>query len=570
MKTRLVNPQAIRFSLGWKTTAMVLLPILLGTLATAWLLLAILEQENRMSVRQLMNQEMLVLDRELAFMEKEVERLAVNPVLINALANPDMLQGTLPELLGRFSQGMRIRSFVLTDPVGASVFAHGDPLPQYKELPNLKEALATGKAISHLDLTKKMVLVAAPVHYFNNIQGVIVSGFDVGAIMNRLISEGGQRRMVVGNQKLDVGRVAKGDKWESLAASSQTPMLYRLGVSVDAAVEELRIGTIILKSVAFVCLMGVGITLAVWFLMSRAVSRAGETILNTVGTGRAGRVRGLATAPAAVRKGGGEPVKTENVATESPPEDLENRLGDRNQEIENSRQWLRYVIDAVADRLFWKDREGVYRGCNRAFAQDAGLANVADVENLRETDMPWQEMVAQFLEFEQTVMEENRPMTPREGMIRTRSGIDLKIYFDRIPVKNGAGDIIGVLGVYQLAEQEGPGMEQRLLEYDTLLQSMFHVMEEGLWEWDLISGEMVFNSRWWEMLGIDGDSVEIDREAWRRRVHPGDWSEVEGLVERHLSGVTMVYESEHRIRHQDGHWLWVLERGRISQWKNDG
>mgnify|MGYP001569128343 CR=1 FL=1 len=79
--------EGARFSLGWKNVFVVLTPILLGALATAWMAWVVLDREYRHSLRELMTRELSGLDRELAFIEAEVERLANNPILINALAD---------------------------------------------------------------------------------------------------------------------------------------------------------------------------------------------------------------------------------------------------------------------------------------------------------------------------------------------------------------------------------------------------------------------------------------------------------------------------------------------------
>ncbi|MEO5329129.1 MAG: PAS domain-containing protein [Magnetococcus sp. THC-1_WYH] len=472
MRTLSTIPTEARFSIGWKTTLTVVLPVIFGMLAATWLVTFILIKENHQSIRQLMTLELLGLDREFSFMEKEVERLAVNPVLINALADPKLRQAALPELIQRFATRLSANSFVLTDPEGTLIFAHLNPLSQYKELPNLKAALATGRTTSHLDFTKKMFLVASPVRYFKTIQGVIILGFDVETVIDRWNTAGGHRRLVAKNLKLGESQENLGG-WTSIASTAHTPILYRFGVTLEAEMDGSRMEKVVLQAAGFVLILGFGLTLAMWLLLSRAVSLSVEAALDTFErTIRPGRVRALAIGPVPPRKAMAEPKKNEIPIDDQPDEHLE--------------------------------------------TDD----NIQSETQTPETgDDPRSETVV--------------AATPSES-------------------------------------QTEKLLEQRLKTSEAQLQSMLQVMGEGFWEWDLTTDTMIFSPRWWDMFGLESDAGERTRETWRERVHQDDWNVVEGLIQVHLSGARDVYISQHRMRHEDGDDLWVLERGRISLWDDQG
>ena len=85
----------------------------------------------------------------------------------------------------------------------------------------------------------------------------------------------------------------------------------------------------------------------------------------------------------------------------------------------------------------------------------------------------------------------------------------------------------------------------------------------GLWDLDLRSGECQVNDRWFAMLGEAPGSVGTDAEAWSARIHEADRLRVRELSEAHLAGRTAYYEARYRLRHADGRWLWLLDRGRV-------
>ncbi len=93
---------------------------------------------------------------------------------------------------------------------------------------------------------------------------------------------------------------------------------------------------------------------------------------------------------------------------------------------------------------------------------------------------------------------------------------------------------------------------------------------DGLWDWNPQSGEMYFSSRWKEQLGFKADELEPTIDGWLNRVHPDDRSLIEGAIEAHRAGHTAQIEVEHRLRHKDGSYRWMLARGVRSLSQVDG
>ncbi len=92
---------------------------------------------------------------------------------------------------------------------------------------------------------------------------------------------------------------------------------------------------------------------------------------------------------------------------------------------------------------------------------------------------------------------------------------------------------------------------------------------DGLWDWDIASGQAYFSPRWKEMLGYEEDEISGHIDEWKTRLHPDDAAQVMSRVQAHLDGHTAQYQSEHRVRHKDGYYLWILDRG-IAQRDEQG
>ncbi|MCP4680365.1 MAG: response regulator [Deltaproteobacteria bacterium] len=92
----------------------------------------------------------------------------------------------------------------------------------------------------------------------------------------------------------------------------------------------------------------------------------------------------------------------------------------------------------------------------------------------------------------------------------------------------------------------------------------------GLWDWNLQTGEVVFDERWATILGFTCDGDEPNIGSWESVIHTDDMSQVDAVLSDHFLGKTAFYESEHRVRAKSGNWKWVLDRGRIVERAPDG
>ena len=84
---------------------------------------------------------------------------------------------------------------------------------------------------------------------------------------------------------------------------------------------------------------------------------------------------------------------------------------------------------------------------------------------------------------------------------------------------------------------------------------------DGLWDWNLITHQVYWSPRWRSMLGLEDVEIGADPQEWLSRIHPDDVKDVQATLDAHLASGTGHFESEHRIRHRDDTYRWVLSRG---------
>jgi len=92
---------------------------------------------------------------------------------------------------------------------------------------------------------------------------------------------------------------------------------------------------------------------------------------------------------------------------------------------------------------------------------------------------------------------------------------------------------------------------------------------DGLWDVDLLSRKVYFSPRWKAMLGYEEDEIGCSAREWINRLHPEEKRQVVKRIRDHCAGKTEYYESVHRVRHRNGYYLWVLDRGR-AVYNHDG
>lgn len=85
--------------------------------------------------------------------------------------------------------------------------------------------------------------------------------------------------------------------------------------------------------------------------------------------------------------------------------------------------------------------------------------------------------------------------------------------------------------------------------------------KDGIWDWNLITGDVHFSSRWKSTLGYKDDEIGSKAEEWLDRIHPEDRSRVQEDLKAHIDGITPHFENEHRILHSSGSYRWIFCRG---------
>lgn len=123
--------------------------------------------------------------------------------------------------------------------------------------------------------------------------------------------------------------------------------------------------------------------------------------------------------------------------------------------LEDSRNFLQQVLETIPLRIFWKDRNSRYLGCNRAFANDAGLPGTADILGKTDDQLAWRSEAHLYKADDEQVMSTLAPKLAFDEQIVNSEGDRIWIRTSKVALRNARQELLGVLGVYEdIAERK--------------------------------------------------------------------------------------------------------------------
>ncbi|MFN8829480.1 MAG: EAL domain-containing protein [Labrys sp. (in: a-proteobacteria)] len=112
---------------------------------------------------------------------------------------------------------------------------------------------------------------------------------------------------------------------------------------------------------------------------------------------------------------------------------------------------------------------------------------------------------------------------------------------------------------------------ERQARNERRLRALIDGTNVGSWEWNVITGEQLINERWAGIIGYTAAELEpVTIATFERLVHPDDLREVGQRLQRHFMREQEFFEAEIRMKHKDGHWVWVQTRGSVAVWTAGG
>ncbi len=157
---------------------------------------------------------------------------------------------------------------------------------------------------------------------------------------------------------------------------------------------------------------------------------------------------------------------------------------------------------------------------------------------------------------------DSMPVEHAEGPVLTRDGQVRFISWHNTLLRDQAGRPIGTLSSGQDVTGQRAA-EAALRTSEERLSLMLEGTEDGLWDWNLVNDSVYYSPRWKAIIGYAVAEIGNSTDEWQRRIHPEDREAALAEVERVLQGDAERIDLEFRMRHRDGHDVWIQSRGRV-------
>ncbi len=135
-----------------------------------------------------------------------------------------------------------------------------------------------------------------------------------------------------------------------------------------------------------------------------------------------------------------------------------------------------------------------------------------------------------------------------------------------VEVYSGSIEFDGCTRLYSIVHDvtDRKRAQALLIQVNWRLESIVESTRIGTWEWNIQTGETVFNERWAQILGYSLDELApVSIKTWELLTHPADLIYSNELLQKHFSGELPYYNLDFRMKHKDGQWVWIHDRGRV-------
>jgi len=235
------------------------------------------------------------------------------------------------------------------------------------------------------------------------------------------------------------------------------------------------------------------------------------------------------------------------------PGGVECGAGDDLSDVEKS---YRALFEDSRDAVYVTQRDGSLVAVNPAGLEMFGFTREEMIGADAQALYADPECRGQF----QRAVEKEGSVRDYEVRLRKKDGTGMDCLLTATVRRSSAGEVAGYQGIIRDVT-EARRRERALILSEERYALAIRGANDGIWDWNLDIDEIHFSSRWSSMLGLGDDETGSRPGDWFDRVHPDDIRRMRAEIDAHRAGLIPFFEYEHRLRHKDGTWRWVIARG---------
>lgn len=230
---------------------------------------------------------------------------------------------------------------------------------------------------------------------------------------------------------------------------------------------------------------------------------------------------------------------------------------------ENERR-LQSILDHSGANISLKTLLGKYTLVNKHFEKDFNR-DLTSVIGKTDYDLFPKDMARELNLYDHQIIRTGLPKNfeekyPQEDGIHTYLTV-------KFPLFTQEGKIYA-LGAISTDITQRKELEEKLRKSEERYSLALKGTNDGLWDWDIKNDYLFLSARWKEMLGYEEDEIANTIEAWENQLHPDDHDKTMANIQDYFDKKIPLYEVEFRMRHKDGSYRWMLDRG-MALWDED-
>ena len=217
------------------------------------------------------------------------------------------------------------------------------------------------------------------------------------------------------------------------------------------------------------------------------------------------------------------------------------------------------IVNAIPVRVFWKDKDLVYLGCNAVFAHDAGFTDPQDIIGKDDFQMGWREQAELYRGDDRDVIESGSSKYLVEEPQTTPDGKTITLLTSKMPLRDSKGEIIGLLGTY-MDITERKQAEAALQQSEERLRFTLNAVRSVAYDLDLESGVLTETGPVAELFGQPNGFRHPNTASLIESIHPEDRAMVKDRLASAERGESS-YQVEYRTLTQSGEARWIMASG---------
>jgi len=226
---------------------------------------------------------------------------------------------------------------------------------------------------------------------------------------------------------------------------------------------------------------------------------------------------------------------------------------------EDAHRLLQSVIDTIPMRVFWKDHESRYLGCNTLFARDGGKETPLELIGKDDFALTWRDQAALYRADDKAVMDSGVPKIAFEEPQTTPEGNRIWLHTSKVPLRNAADEVMGILGIYDDITELKTKSES-LQQAEERYRMIFDASPVALSVFDITTGQfLAVNKAATDQYGY---SAEESRHMTLLDLFlQEDFPKLAALHEEARKNPDAISHSTWHLRKKDGDMIWVQAAG---------